>query len=424
MPYSLPVSLRRLALLLFFGLATTGLAVDTASAPAGSSVDGNSEPAAAPPAAEAEKAEGKTLESPNLLLDGPPTGALPTPAPAAPSPNATINLIRILVAKKVLSADEAKLMIEQAETEAAAARAVAEDAKNAAAAPDDVRVTYVPEVVKKEMREQIKADLQADVRAHHWTTADQVAEWTQRIKLFGDFRMRFEDDLYPEGNDNTGAFPNFNAINSGAPFDVSGTQFSPQYNVDKDRNRIKVRARLGWDVDLEEGWTAGFRLATGENNSPVTANQGLGVANQGQGGNFSKYAIWLDRAFLKYQVGGESADLSLLFGRFDNPFMSTSIIWESDIGFDGLAFKGNVDVVDGVRAFFTGGLFPIFNTDLNFATNQPSKFNSTDKYLYAAQLGADFKITKTIDAKIAAAYYDFDGVEGKLSSPFIPLTAQ
>ncbi|MDB6073623.1 MAG: hypothetical protein JWO89_1263, partial [Verrucomicrobiaceae bacterium] len=46
------------------------------------------------------------------------------------------------------------------------------------------------------------------------------------------------------------------------------------------------------------------------------------------------------------------------------------------------------------------------------------------KYLYAAQLGADFKITKSINAKIAAAYYDFDGVEGKLSTPFIPLTPQ
>ena len=48
--------------------------------------------------------------------------------------------------------------------------------------------------------------------------------------------------------------------------------------------------------------TAGFRIATGENNSPVSTNQSLGLANQAQGGNFSKYAIWLDRAFLRYEV--------------------------------------------------------------------------------------------------------------------------
>jgi len=414
----------------------SGLMAEPVSVPAGSPA---TQPAAAPApkpavsaapapapeaAAPAEKTEGQPVEASNLLL-GPPMASLPPPGPAAPSPNATINLIRILVAKKILSSEEAQQMIAQAETEAAAARMAAEDAKMAATVnPDDVRVTYVPDVVKNEMREQIKADLQAEMRTHGWTTADKVAEWTQRISMFGDFRMRFEADFYPEGNDNTGAFPNFNQINTGAPFDVSGTQFSPQYNVDQERNRFKLRARIGWDVNLEDGWSAGFRLATGENSSPVTANQGLGVANGGQGGSFSKFAVWLDRAFLKYELAGQHADVSVLFGRFDNPFMATSIIWQDEIGFDGLAFKGKVDVFDGVRAFFTGGMFPIFNTDLNFASNQPSKFKSTDKYLYAAQLGADFKITKDINAKIAAAYYDFDGVEGKLSTPYIPLTPQ
>ena len=353
-------------------------------------------------------------------------GSLPSAAPAAPSPNATINLIRILVAKKILSADEAKQMIEQAETEAAAARAVAEDAKAAATTgPDDVRVTYVPDVVKNEMREQIKADLQAEIRSHGWTSPDQVAEWTQSIKMFGDFRLRWEDDLFPSGNDNTGAFPNFNAINTGAPFDVSGTQFSPQYNTDKERTRSKIRARIGWDIDLEDGWSGGFRMGTGETNTPISQNQGLGVANGGQGGNFSKYQLWLDRAFIKYEVGSALGnDLTLSFGRFDNPFFSTTAIWADEIGFDGIAAKGQVKVTDGVRFFGSGGLFPIFNTDLNFATNQPSKFTSTDKYLYAAQLGVDFKITKEINAKFAAAFYDFDGVQGKLSDPFIPLTAQ
>jgi len=156
-----------------------------------------------------------------------------------------------------------------------------------------------------------------------------------------------------------------------------------------------------------------FSTRARSNRSPTTS-----------GGSFSKFAVWLDRAFLKYELAGQHADVSVLFGRFDNPFMATSIIWQDEIGFDGLAFKGKVDVFDGVRAFFTGGMFPIFNTDLNFASNQPSKFKSTDKYLYAAQLGADFKITKDINAKIAAAYYDFDGVEGKLSTPYIPLTPQ
>ena len=76
-------------------------------------------------------------------------------------------------------------------------------------------------------------------------------------------RLRYEGDFFPAGNDDTGAFPNFNAINTGAPFDIAGTAFSPQYNVDQDRERFRLRARIGADVDLGQNFTAGIRLATG-----------------------------------------------------------------------------------------------------------------------------------------------------------------
>ena len=383
-------------------------------------------PVPEPPLPVAPQDGAPAATSPNPLLDGPPTAPLPQPAPPAPSPNATINLIRLLVAKKILTAEEADQMIAQAEAEAQTARVAAEEAKAAATtSPDDVRVTYVPDVVKDEMREQIKADVMKEAREQKWTLPDGPSEWAQRIRLFGDFRIRPQLYMYPSGNDNTGAFPNFNAINTGSPFDIAGTQFSPQYNVDKERTIIKLRARLGWDVDLSEGWTAGFRIGTGENDTPVSANQGLGTANNGQGGNFSRYALWLDRAFVKYEAtsaGGTTVTVNV--GRFDNPFMGTSIIWEDNIGFDGIALKVATNVNESIRPFITVGAFPIFNTDLNFASNQPSKFNSTDKYLLAAQLGADFKVSKEINAKVALSYYDFDGAQGKLSSPFIPLTAQ
>ncbi len=72
-----------------------------------------------------------------------------------------------------------------------------------------------------------------------------------------------------------------------------GTVFSPQINVDQDRTRIRIRARIGAEVDLGEGFTAGMRIGTGQDNQPVSMNQTLGGAGGGQGGNFSKYAIWL-----------------------------------------------------------------------------------------------------------------------------------
>ena len=85
--------------------------------------------------------------------------------------------------------------------------------------------------------------------------------------------------------------------------------------------------------------------------------------------------------------------------------------------------RGKVAVSDSVKAFFTAGYFPVFNTDLNFASNQASKFSSTDKWLTGAQAGIEWKITNDLTAKFGIAYYDFTNIEGKLSSPFTPLTA-
>jgi hypothetical protein len=292
------------------------------------------------------------------------------------------------------------------------------------AADDVVRVTYIPEIVKSQLREEVKEDVMAEARAENWASPNAFPDWVSRFRLFGDFRFRLEGIRFPSGNDNTGAFPNFNAINTGAPFDTSGSVFSPQLNVDQDRNRVRLRARLGAGVDLGENFSVGLRLATGSDNSPVTANQSLGAAGSGQGGNFSKYAIWLDRAFLKYEVGGlPDQDFALSLGRFDNPFLSTSMIWADDLGFDGAVAQAKLGVSDDVTPFLVVGAFPVFNTDLNFASIQPAKFKSYDKWLYAAQLGVNWELGKSMSAKFGAAYYLFQNIEGQLSTPFTPLTA-
>ncbi len=345
------------------------------------------------------------------------------PAPAAlpaPSPNMAVNLVVLLVKKGQLTQEEGLALIEQAEAEA---KAVQAQAKAAAAVPPppktegEMNVNYVPQTVRNSIRDEIKQELMADEREHAWR-ARQAPEWTETFRPFGDIRARYEGIFFPEGNDNTGAFPNFNAINTGAPFDTSGTLFSPQYNVDQDRNRARLRVRVGADLRLGDGFTGGIRLATGDSNSPVSPNQSLG----GSGGNFSKYQIWLDRAFLAYDVvKEEDRELSLVLGRFDNPFFSTEVMWDDDLGFDGLAARGRFAVNDCVSVFGAAGLFPVYNTDLNFASNQPSKFESQDKWLYGAQAGIEWKISKDLKAKFGAAYYDFQNIEGELSTPFVPL---
>ncbi len=203
-----------------------------------------------------------------------------------------------------------------------------------------------------------------------------------------------------------------------------GTVFSPQINVDQDRTRIRIRARIGAEVDLGEGFTAGMRIGTGQDNQPVSMNQSLGGSGGGQGGNFSKYAIWLDRAFLKYEVGADpDRHFAISAGRFENPFFATDIIWDEDVGFDGISAVGRYRIMPGVTPFATVGAYPIFNTDYNFSTNQPAKFKSTDKYLYGGQIGVELKPSKSVELKVAGSYYYFDGVSGKLSTPYSPQSA-
>jgi len=380
----------------------------------------------------------------------PPQVAPPIPGPAKKSPNVTINLINRLVAKGILEQAEADEMISQAEDDAAAARAEIEVTQGAVqqiatvitnqqlgtpqdfgggislapgfAAPDgeEVHVTYIPENVKAELREQIKQELLSQAKNEKWLAPNVLPDWAERFKLFADIRTRYQGDFFNDGNDNTGAFPNFNAINTGAPFDVAGTQFSPQLNVDQDRQRVRLRLRLGLTADMGDGFTGGLRIATGDSNSPTSTNQSLGSS----GGNFSKYAIWLDRAFLKYEIGGlPDKNLSLSIGRFDNPFFSTDVVWDEDIGFDGVALQAKYPVGKNFVPFIAGGAFPVYNTDYNFASNQPAKFASDDKWLYGAQLGTNWKITKDLTAKVAGAYYYFDGIEGQLSDPYTPLSS-
>ena len=177
---------------------------------------------------------------------------------------------------------------------------------------------------------------------------------------------------------------------------------------------------------MDDGFTTGIRIGSGQDNQPVTENQTLGLSNNGQGGDFSKYQVWIDRAFLKYETGGQpNKNLAITLGRFDNPFWDpTSIVWSRDLGFDGAAIQAKYDVGKGWTPFFNGGAFPVFNTDFNFASNNPSKFKIEDKWLYGAQLGTSVQISKDLSAKASGAFYYFYNTQGKLSDPFTPLTAQ
>ena len=275
-------------------------------------------------------------------------------------------------------------------------------------------VVFVPESVKAQLREEIKQEVLAQAKQEGWAAPNLVPGWVSRLRFSGDVRGRWERDLFAPGNANGGDFPDFNAINNNKPFDVTIHIADPSndryLNVDQNRTRPRLRARVGVDAEPLEGFSVGVRLGSGDSSSPVSNNQTLGT-------DFSKYQVWLDRAFVKFEPVRGPSSLAFLMGRFDNPFFGTDLLWWDDLAMDGLAMKAVANVGGGFRPFLTGGAFPLYITPLNYPAEQTAKFASHDKWLYAAQAGAEWAPAEGFAIKVGAAFYDFDHIEGRLSSP-------
>lgn len=344
-------------------------------------------------------------------------------APAAPSENATINLIRLLVQEGVLKQDKAEGLIAQAEKEAAQAKQATGGntvVTNPGAAPGDVRVQYVPNIVREQIRDQVKAEVLATAKKENWAQPNTFPDWVSRISFDGDIRLRDESRFFANGNERGGSGANSNEIidyaelNDSGPYDVNPNTNSglpPLLNTREDReNLFRLRARLGMKAVLAPDWSAGIRIGTGSDNNPVSTTQTLG-------GGFAKKDIWLDQGYLTWNAAER---LTLTGGRIANPFMSTDLLYANDLNFDGVAALFNQKMGRDWGVFGTVGAFPVEYTRDSETSNGFDKQESENKWLYGAQVGANWQINPDNRIKGALAYYRFDDIEGKRSSPCAP----
>jgi hypothetical protein len=324
-------------------------------------------------------------------------------------------ILELLVARGVISQGDADSIISQAEVVEPQQQARAPLPQAGVAADGTQTVTYVSPVVREQIAQQVRAELGTQAAAEGWSKPGETPEWTRRITLYGDVRVRGEARRYDK--DNADIFEDFAAINAGAPIDIN--RLSPGYvgppfiNTLEDRQRFRLRARLGVKAQITDWIGADIRLATGADNSPVSTNQTLGANGTGN------YHLWLDRASIRLTP---VRDVNIDVGRFANPFWTSDLLFDNDMNFDGVAISASAPVSDGFRLFGAAGAFPVFNTDLNFGSrNAPEgtggPYKSQDKYLFAAQGGIDFKPTEQINVRLAGAYFHFDNIEGQVSAP-------
>ncbi|MHB8621743.1 MAG: putative porin [Sulfuricaulis sp.] len=310
------------------------------------------------------------------------------PAPAANTvPAATEELIKTLVDQGLLPKETAQALQHRIEQNAAAKPAAAENVIN---------VPYVPEMVKDQIRDQIKQDVLAQAHQERWGEPDALPAWINRIQWDGDLRLRYERDMFAKDNA-ANTYPNFPAINSAGS--LTGAGANVYLNTTDNNTRWRLRARLGMLAKVSDGVEAGFRITTGSITNPVSTNQTLG-------NSFNHDTVVLDRAYVR-------ADpyrwLTLWGGRIPNPWFSTDLVWDENLNFDGLAASLRPRISGTTSGFFTLGAFPLQQTDLAVTSG-------SNKWLYGAQLGLNQLFAKQTLAKVGLAYYDYRNITG-ISNP-------
>jgi hypothetical protein len=354
-----------------------------------------------------------------LLLCGHAVGAYAQDA--APSPNATINLIRLMVKKGLITKAEADGLLQQANDEAAQAQALAQHpavaptaVPNDGAQPGDVRAVYVPQNVRNEIREQVKQEVIAQAKSEHWAEPNALPGWLDRISWYGDVHVRDESWLYSRNNAND--LIDYGALNRTGPYDVNSITsgvFPPILNSTQNRdNMLRLQAHIGMDVKLGNTITAGVRIGSGGDNNPVSTTQTLG-------GGLIKKDLWLDQAWIKWQP---NENWSVTAGRMPPPFMITDLIYSTELNFDGVAGHTELPFTDTLTSFATLGAFPIQYTGGTTGNEAPSEALSNQKYdddrwMTGAQFGLNWQFAKDATWKVALAYYYFDRMRGQLSAP-------
>lgn len=336
--------------------------------------------------------------------------------------NTVINLLEALVQKGVMTREQAEAMVAAAQTKAAT------DAKTRAGQDADatgaVRVTYVPEIVRKQISDEVSSNIKGEVtrdviaqaRVDGWGVPGALPDWVNGVRLYGDVRARAEANMYADDNAPIGVYKDFNNINDRGG--ITRAAETANLNTTEDRYRLVGRIRTGFAAQLGNSFSIDARLASGNVRSPVSTNQTLG--NYG-----GRWTINVDKAAVLWNPinAGHDREVDLRFGRFANPFVTTGeLIWDNDVTFEGLSATYALDLFgsDAGRMerglFLTVGAFPLQEVELS----------GDDKWLYAGQLGGEVTFGTQSRLRLTAAYYDYEnitGVRNSLDSTVFDFTA-
>jgi hypothetical protein len=318
--------------------------------------------------------------------------------------NTVINMLQALVDQGVISREKAEQMVKAAKEKAEAdAAAVAKSEQGA------VRVPYVPQVVEQQIEKQVEdavkpqvtADVIKEAKSEGWGVPGALPDWVTRTRISGDVKLREEDILFSGANVQN-YYLNYYAINQAGGFTQAG--INALENVSHDRARFRGRLRLAITNDVTDSITTGLRLATGNTSDLVSETQTFdGTA---------PYQFGVDELFIRLDERNAQRFpwLTAVVGRFENPYDTpTNLIFHRDLTFTGFSTTGRLGLGDGSadqsHLFITVGGHPL----------QEVALSPQDKWLAAAQLGANLSWGEDQTLRIAAGFFDYFNVTGRLN---------
>jgi hypothetical protein len=336
-----------------------------------------------------------------------------------------INLLRALVEQGVLTAEKAREMLQRAGIDpdllsvpnVAAPRRpqaapVPPPPAPAPAAAGPVRA--MPEATHDELIESVRQEVQAQARAEGRANAAVVPAWLQRITFSGDVRLRYLRNEYASDNGASSVAATGTPPPPPSPL-AAASAIDGWYQLPAGTTSVifdshtylQARVRLNLDSQINEQVHAGLRLVTARGNdataSPVEYDVELGRYGRPFSAGFS----------LAYLQWKPLASATLTAGRMLNPYFKSDLIFAPDLSLDGLAAGYAPGLGSGWGAFVNAGAHPL-------QTSQSGPFNTaSNQWLYAAQTGVSWTAADETRARLALAYYDFSGIQGK-ADPSLP----
>lgn len=166
-------------------------------------------------------------------------------------------------------------------------------------------------------------------------------------------------------------------------------------NGGRDKDRQRIRARLGAYTEINSQVDTGIRIATGSSDDARSTNQD-------QDNYFDKKSIWLDLGYIDYHPD-QIKNLHVIGGKMLQPWVSMGdVIWDSDINPEGLALTYKYPLGSSAELFGSLG-----NYNLKDNVDGDGVQFRHDLRLTSGQLGTRFSVTDNLKMTLGGSVYAY-----------------